>query len=108
MTVEVLKRAQAIALGLAVLTAPALACDKSASNDRILTFVAKGDIQRPTRVSEGFAVEVSDKFWAAADEKLKTEIATDVACAIGTDTVSFSRDRTFLGVYRGGKYQPIN
>ncbi len=107
MPFEILKRAQAIALGLACFASPAFACDKPASNDRISKFVAKGEIQRPTRVSEGFAVEVTEKFWASADEKLKVELASDVACAIGTDTVSFARDRTFLGVYRNGKYEAI-
>jgi hypothetical protein len=106
------ERAQAIALslglGLVVFVAPAFACDKPASTDRISKIVAKGDIQRPTRVSEGFAVEVTEKFWAGADDKLKTEIATDVACSIGTDTVSFARDRKFLGIYRNGKYQALN
>jgi len=102
------KRAQAITLGLVLFAAPALACDKPASADRISKIVAKGDIQRPTRVSEGFAVEVTEKFWAGADDKQKIEIATDVACSIGTDTVSFARDRKFLGVYRNGKYEALN
>ncbi len=104
----ILKRAQAIALGLAVFAAPALACDKPAAADRISKVVAKGEIQRPTRVSQGFAVEVTEKFWAAADDRQKTELAADVACAIGTDTVSFARDRKFLGVYRNGKYEALN
>lgn len=103
-----LKRAQAAALGLAIFAAPALACDKTASADRISKIVARGEIQRPTRVSQGFAVEVTEKFWAGADDKLKTEIATDVACSIGTDTVSFARDRKFLGIYRDGKYEALN
>jgi hypothetical protein len=102
------KRAQAIALGLVVFATPAFACDKPASADRISKSVAKGDIQRPTRVSEGFAVEVTEKFWAGADDKQKTEIASDVACSIGTDTVSFARDRKFLGIYRNGKYEALN
>ena len=103
-----MKRAQAIALGLVMLASPALACDKPAANDRISKIVAKGEIQRPTRVSQGFAVEVTEKFWAGADEKQKTELAADVACAIGADIVSFARDRKFLGVYRDGKYEPLN
>lgn len=112
MSFEMLKRARpiafAVALGLAVLSSPAIACDKAASADRISKIVAKGEIQRPTRVSQGFAIEVTEKFWAAADDKMKTEIAADAACAIGTDMVSFARDRKFLGIYRGGKYEPLN
>ncbi len=112
MPFEVLKRAQAIAvaitLGFVVFSTPALACDKTASADRISKFVAKGEIQRPTRVSQGFAIEVTEKFWTSADEKLKTDIAADVACMIGADMVSFARDRKFLGVYRDGKYEPLN
>jgi|GEM_PF-1908193 len=112
MSFEMLKRAQpiafAIALGLAVLSSPAFACDKAASADRISKIVAKGEIQRPTRVSQGFAIEVTERFWAGADDKMKTDIAADAACAIGTDTVSFARDRKFLGIYRDGKYEPLN
>jgi len=114
MSFEMLKRARPIAfaagLGLAAFahSSPALACDKAASADRISKIVAKGEIQRPTRVSQGFAIEVTEKFWAGADEKMKADIAADAACAIGTDTVSFARDRKFLGIYRGGKYEPLN
>lgn len=92
-------------LGLIVFASPALACDKPASSDRIARIVAKGEIQRPTRVSEGFAVEVSEKFWAGADAKQKQELAADVTCAIGAETVSFTRDRSVLQTYRNGKAQ---
>lgn len=108
MSPKVMKRAQAIALGLAIFASPALACDKPASADRISKFVGTGDIQRPTRVSQGFAVEVTEKFWASANDKQKTELAADVACSIGTDTVSFARDRKFLGIYRDGKYEALH
>lgn len=108
MSLKAVKRAQALALGLAIFASPALACDKPASADRISKIVATGDIQRPTRVSQGFAVEVTEKFWAAANDKQKTELAADVACSIGTDTVSFARDRKFLGIYRNGKYEALH
>ena len=100
MSLQVLKRAQAIALGFAVFSAPALACDKPVANERIMQFVAKGDIQRPTRVSEGFAIEVTEKFWAAADAKQKEALAGDVACSVGTDTVSFTKDRSVLQTFQ--------
>lgn len=105
MPCNILKRAQAIALGLAVFVSPVLACDKPASNDRISKVVAKGDAQRPTRVSEGFAIEVTEKFWSRADAKQKQELAADVACAVGAETVSFTRDRSVLQTYRNGKPQ---
>jgi hypothetical protein len=98
-----LKRVQAAALGLAAFTAPALACDKPAANERIMQFVAKGEIQRPTRVSEGFAVEVAEKFWAAADAKQKEALAGDVACSVGTNTVSFTKDRSVLQTFQNKK-----
>lgn len=100
MPFQVLKRAQAVALGLAIFASPALACDKPAANDRIMQFVAKGEIQRPTRVSEGFAVEVTEKFWSAADAKQKETLAIDVACSVGTDTVSFTKDRSVLQTFQ--------
>lgn len=103
MSLQVFKRAQAFALGLALFASPALACDKPASNDRISKVVAKGEIQRPTRVSEGFAVEVSEKFWSAADAKQKEELASDVSCAIGAEVVSFTKDRSVLQSFRNGK-----
>ena len=99
------KRASAVVLGLALFSSPALSCDKPASAERIARVVAKGDIQRPTRVSEGFAVEVSEKFWSGADAKQKQELAADIACSIGAETVSFTRDRSVLQTYRGGKAQ---
>lgn len=105
MSFKVLMRAQAVALGLAVVVSPATACDKPVSSDRISKVVAKGDIQRPTRVSEGFAVEVTEKFWTSADAKQKEEIAADVSCSIGTDVVSFTRDRSVLQTFRNGKAQ---
>lgn len=105
MPFQVLKRAQAIALGLAVLASPALACDKPASADRISKVVAKGDIQRPTRISEGFAVEVTEKFWTSADAKQKQEIVADVACSVGANTISFTKDRSVLQTFRDGKPQ---
>lgn len=105
MSLKVQKRAQAIALGLALIASPALACDKPASNDRISKVIAKGDAQRPTRVSEGFAIEVTEKFWASADTKQKQELADDVACAVSSDTVSFTKDRSVLQTYRNGKPQ---
>lgn len=105
MTLQILKRAQAVALGLAIFASPALACDKPASTDRISKVVAKGDIQRPTRISEGFAVEVTEKFWASADTKQKQEIVADVACAVGASTISFTKDRSVLQTYRDGKPQ---
>jgi hypothetical protein len=105
MPLKLLKNAQAVALAFTVLTVPALACDKAASNDRIAKVVAKGDVARPTRVSEGYAVEVSEKFWSSADAKVKEEIATDVSCSIGTDLVTFTRDRSSLQSYRNGKPQ---
>jgi hypothetical protein len=98
-------RTQAVLLGFAVMASPALACDKAVSSERISKIVAKGDIQRPTRVSEGFAVEVTETFWKAADTKQKDEIVADVSCAIGADVVSFTRDRSVLQTYRGGKAQ---
>jgi hypothetical protein len=100
-----MNQASAIALGLVLLSSPAFACDKAASNDRISKVVAKGDAQRPTRVSEGFALEVTEKFWAAADTKQKQELAADVACSVGTETVSFTKDRSVLQTYRNGKAQ---
>ena len=100
MSFKVLMRAQAIALGFAVFSSPALACDKPVANERIMQFVAKGDIQRPTRVSEGFAIEVTEKFWAAADAKQKEALAGDVACSVGTDTVSFTKDRSVLQTFQ--------
>lgn len=100
-----MKQVSAIALGLALLTSPALACDKAASNDRISKVVAKGDAQRPTRVSEGFALEVTEKFWSSVDAKQKDELAADVACSVGTETVSFTKDRSVLQTYRNGKAQ---
>jgi hypothetical protein len=100
-----MKRAAAIALGLAIFSAPALACDKAASSDRISKVVAKGDAQRPTRVSEGFALEVTEKYWASADAKQKQELASDVACSVGSDVVSFTKDRSVLQTYRNGKPQ---
>lgn len=103
MSLQVLKRAQAIALGLAIFATPAFACDKPAANDRLMKFVAKGDIQRPTRVSEGFAVEVTEKFWAAAEVSQKEAIATDVTCSIGSEIVSFTKDRSVLQTFRNGK-----
>ncbi len=105
MNSKIAKRAAAIALGLALLSSPALGCDKAASSDRISKIVAKGDAQRPTRVSEGFALEVTEKFWASVDAKQKQEIASDVACAVGSDVVSFMRDRSLLQTYRNGKPQ---
>ena len=93
------------AVALAIFVSPALACDKAVSADRINGAVKSGDVQRPTRVSEGFAVEVSEQFWKSADEKRKQELAADVACAIGTPTVSFTRDRDVLKTYRDGKPQ---
>jgi hypothetical protein len=98
-------RAPAIALGLALVSSPALACDKAQSNDRISKVVAKGDAQRPTRVSEGFAIEVTEKYWSGADAKQKQELAADVACSVGADTVSFTKDRSVLQTYRNGKPQ---
>jgi hypothetical protein len=100
MSLQIMKRAQAIALGLAIFATPAIACDKPAANDRLMKFVATGDIQRPTRVSEGFAVEVTEKFWAAADAKQKEALAGDVACSVGTDTVSFTKDRSVLQTFQ--------
>ena len=105
MTLQILKRAQAVALGLAIFASPALACDKPASTDRISKVVAKGDIQRPTRISEGFAVEVTEKFWASADAKQKQEIVADVACAVDASIISFTKDRSVLQTYRDGKPQ---
>jgi hypothetical protein len=103
MLLQILKRAQATALGLAIFATQALACDKPASTDRISKVVAKGDIQRPTRVSEGFAVEVTEKFWTTVDPKEKEALAADVTCAIGTDIVSFTKDRSVLQTFRNGK-----
>ena len=105
MTLQILKRAQAVALGLAIFASPALACDKPASTDRISKVVAKGDIQRPTRISEGFAVEVTEKFWTSADAKQKQEIVADAACAVDASTISFTKDRSVLQTYRDGKPQ---
>jgi hypothetical protein len=105
MSLQILKRAQAIALGLAVFASPALACDKAVSNDRISKVVAKGDVARPTRVSDGFAIEVTEKFWSAADAKQKQELAADVACSVGSNTVSFTKDRSILQTFRDGKPQ---
>lgn len=105
MTLQILNRAQAVALGLAIFASPALACDKPASTDRISKVVAKGDIQRPTRISEGFAVEVTEKFWTSADAKQKQEIVADVACAVDAKTISFTKDRSVLQTYRDGKPQ---
>jgi hypothetical protein len=105
MSSKVLMRAQAVALGLALFVSPSTACDKAASNDRISKVVAKGDAQRPTRVSEGFAVEVTEKYWASADSKQKQELADDVACSVGSNTVSFTKDRSVLQTFRGGKAQ---
>lgn len=105
MSLQILKRAQAIALGLAVFASPALACDKAISNDRIAKVVAKGDVARPTRVSDGFAIEVTEKFWSAADAKQKQELAADVACSVGSNTVSFTKDRSILQTFRDGKPQ---
>lgn len=99
------KRACAAVLGLALFAAPALACDKSASNERISKVVATGEMQRPTRVSEGFAAEVTEKFWSSADTKRKQELAADIACSVDTSTVSFTRDRSVLQTYRDGKAQ---
>lgn len=98
-------RAQALLLGLVVFATPAFACDKTASNDRISKVVATGGMQRPTRVSEGFAAEVTEKFWSAADAKQKQDLATDIACAVGSETVSFTKDRSVLQTYRNGKPQ---
>jgi len=100
-----LKRASAIVLGLAIVTSPAVACDKQASNERISKVVSTGDMQRPTRVSEGFAAEVTEKFWSAADAKRKQELAADIACSVGANTVSFTKDRSVLQTYRDGKAQ---
>ena len=97
------KQALAIALGLAALCSPACACDQQVSAERISKVVATGNMQRPTRISEGFAVEVTEKFWAGADDKQKQEIVADVSCTVGTDTVSFTRDRSVLQTYRNGK-----
>lgn len=105
MSFQAMKRAQAIALGLVIFASPAFACDKSASNDRIAKVVAKGDIQRPTRISEGFAVEVTEKFWTSADAKQKQEIVADVSCSVGANTISFTKDRSVLQTYRDGKAQ---
>jgi hypothetical protein len=105
MVIRISKRALAVALGLAVFAVPALACDKAASSDRISKVVATGGMQRPTRVSEGFAAEVTEKFWSAADTKQKQELATDISCAVGTDTISFTKDRSVLQTYRNGKAQ---
>ena len=105
MAFNILLRTQAIALGFLLLISPALACDKAVSNDRISKVVATGDVARPTRVSEGFAVEVNEKFWASADAKQKEEIVADVSCVIGTDIVSFTRDRSVLQTFRNGKAQ---
>jgi hypothetical protein len=105
MFVSLAKSAAGAAVALAVFVSPSFACDKAASADRISGAVKSGDVQRPTRVSEGFAVEVSEKFWKSADDKRKQELAADVACAIGTETVSFTRDRDILKTYRGGKPQ---
>lgn len=102
---KVLMRAQAIALGLAIVATPALACDKPASDERIAKVVAAGDIQQPTRVSEGFAVEVTEKFWASAAEKQKEQLAADAACTTGATTITFTRDRSVLQAYRNGKAQ---
>jgi hypothetical protein len=103
MSFQILKRAQAVALGLVVFTSPTFACDKPASTDRISKVVAKGDMQRPTRVSEGFAAEVTEKFWTGADDKQKDALAADISCAIGADVVSFTKDRSVLKTYRSGK-----
>jgi hypothetical protein len=99
------KRIAAAILAVAFFASPALACDKAVSNDRISKVVAKGDIQRPTRVSEGFAVEVTEKFWSSADPKQKEEIVSDVTCSIGAEVVSFTRDRSVLQTFRNGKAQ---
>lgn len=105
MNVRKLKQAYAVVLGLAVFASPAVACDKNASNDRISKVVASGEMQRPTRVSEGFAAEVTEKFWSAADAKRKEELAADIACSVGANTVSFTKDRSVLQTYRDGKAQ---
>lgn len=105
MSLQVLKRAQAVALGLAISASPVFACDKAVSSDRISKVVAKGDAQRPTRVSEGFALEVTEKYWSSVDAKQKEELAADVACAVGTETVSFTKDRSVLQTFRNGKPQ---
>lgn len=105
MSFQVLKRAQALALGLAVFATPALACDKAVSNDRIAKVVAKGDVARPTRVSDGFAIEVTEKYWSAADAKQKQELAADVACSVDSNTISFTKDRSVLQTFRDGKAQ---
>lgn len=99
------KCAYALVLGLAVFTSPALACDKNASNDRISKVVASGGMQRPTRVSEGFAAEVTEKFWSSTDAMRKQELAADIACSVDASTVSFTRDRSVLQTYRDGKAQ---
>jgi hypothetical protein len=99
------KPALAIVLGLSVLVSPAWACDKTASNDRISKVVASGEMQRPTRVSEGFAAEVTEKFWSGADMKQKQALAADIACSVGANTISFTRDRSVLQTYRDGKAQ---
>jgi hypothetical protein len=103
MSFQVKKRAQAVALGLVIFASPAFACDKPASADRVSKVVAAGEIQRPTRVSQGFAVEVSEKFWASVDAQAKETLAADVTCAIGTDIVSFTKDRSVLQTFRNGK-----
>lgn len=99
------QRALFLALGLALFASPVMACDKNASNDRISKVVATGEMQRPTRVSEGFAAEVTEKFWSSADAKRKEELAADIACSVGANTVSFTKDRSVLQTYRDGKAQ---
>lgn len=108
MNIPVSKRTLAVALGLAVFAFPALACDKPAATDRVSKFVERGDIQHPTRVSDGFAAEVTEKFWSSANAAQRQQLAADIACSIGTEPVSFTRDRSVLGTFRGGKYEPRN
>jgi hypothetical protein len=99
------QRALAVALGLAMFASPAYACDKPESDARIAKVVATGEVQRPTRVSEGFALEVTEKFWAGADAKQKEQLAADAACTTGAATITFTRDRSVLQAYRNGKAQ---
>lgn len=102
------KRALALALGLAIVSPAAIACDKPVSADRVSKSVTRGDIQHPTRVSVGFAAEVSEKFWSGTTPAQRQELAADIACSIGAEPVSFTKDRKVLGTFRDGKYQPQN
>jgi hypothetical protein len=105
MAFKYLMRSQTLAIFLALSATSAMACDKPASAARIAQITATGDVQQPTRVSEGFAVEVTEKFWAAADAKQKEQLAADAACATGAETITFTRDRRVLQAYRNGKAQ---